>query len=315
MAQNSIDLAEATDLFLMSSPYSPKTKRNFGVFLRNTLTSYFAPARPLSEITHGDLVRFIAYCETKRGVSRSSLRQYSSFLRAFFKWGAASGYLEVDPAKSLTSPKVVNKERVKGVPLDHLRCLLDYTEQTSKRNYSLLLFLAVTGCRVGAASHLLRSNIDFRRKQVRVFEKGQRWVVYEFDEMTAVALDKWLAIRPETDHDYVWTSQRKSNPRLKESSIRRMLVLLCERLEIPSYSPHQFRHSVGEILASHDHSELSVASALNHRSLRSVRHYMPERLSETRHLRREIEATLYPDRVGDDEDSDDPGVSYLRIVK
>nr|WP_228845338.1 tyrosine-type recombinase/integrase [Phototrophicus methaneseepsis] len=110
--------------------------------------------------------------------------------------------------------------------------------------------------------------------------------------------------------------QRKSKPRLKEASVRWMLSRLCERLHLLTYSPHQFRHSVGEILASHDHSELAVASALNHRSLRSARQYMPERLTEIHHLRRETEATLYPDRVKSDKDSDDdPVVCYLRIVK
>jgi integrase len=142
-----------------------------------------------------------------------------------------------------------------------------------------------------------------------VFEKGQRWVIYDFDRFTAQALVKWLDQRPPAAHDYVWIGMGSKYPQLKATGIRKMLSDVCAVLKLPHYTPHQIRHSAGEILANNDHSELAVASALNHQNLQSARHYMPKRLAHTNHLRQEIEATIYPDRVGAKE------VPYLRIVE
>lgn len=311
-----IDLQEATELFLMASPYSPATKRNFAIFLRNTMTSYFAATRPLTEFTHGDLVRFINYCEQDREISRVSLRQYTAFLRAFFKWCAESDYIAADPAKSLVSPKVIHKsEPIRGIPQAHLRKILDFAELMSARNYALLLFMAVTGCRITAASRLKISKLDLARGQAEVFEKGQRWVYYEFDSFTANALNRWLQARPNVKHDYVWTSERQPYGLIKPAAIRQMMNKICDHLALPRYTPHQIRHSVGEMLASHYHSELVIASALNHQDLKSARHYMPQRLQETYQLRREIVATLYPDREVDENfEGKETSVPYLRIL-
>ncbi|WP_338048174.1 tyrosine-type recombinase/integrase [Phototrophicus methaneseepsis] len=300
----------------MATSYSPATKKNFGIFLRQTMTSYFSAMRPLTDFTHSDLVRFISYCENERGVSRASLRQYTAFLRAFFKWCNQSGYTEVDPAKSLMSPKVTQRpDPVRGIPTHHLRKMLDYTEQCNLRNYALLLFMSVTGCRVSAASKLEWSRLNLETYRAQVFEKGQRWVYYEFDSYTADVLAHWLQSRPAVDHDYVWTSERQPYGPIKPASIRQMLQKVCDHLKIPRYTPHQIRHSVGEMLASHYHSELAVASALNHQDLKSARHYMPRRLQETYQLRQEIVATIYPDReCGPTIEGRKTIVPYLRIV-
>ncbi|QPC82132.1 tyrosine-type recombinase/integrase [Phototrophicus methaneseepsis] len=312
-----ISLAEAADLFLMAAPYSQTSKQNYEIFLTKTLASYIAAARPVDEITHGDLIRFVAYCEHDRGVSCRSLKQYTYFLRSFFRWCLRAGYIENDPAAALLTPKCVKDgSRVRGIPPAHLRKMLDYTEQTSKRNYALILFMAVTGCRVRAASELRCSNLDLQLGYARLLEKGRRWVVYEFDQLTAAALSDWLMKRPNVDHDYVWTGRGPHYEPLKHQGIRSMLTYLCQKLELPHYTPHQIRHSAGEILANHDHSELAVASALNHQSLQSARIYMPQRMAETRHLRHDIEATLYPDRV--DSQLEKPravGRPILKIVK
>lgn len=303
-------LASAAELFLLAhSSYSPATKRNWSLFLTRTLTSYIASERPVSEITHGDLVRFVAYCEETRGVNRTTLKLYTGFLKRFFEWCYVTGYIDEDPARVLINPRTVKSQEVQGIPPEHLRKILDYAEMKSTRNYAVLLFMAVTGCRVGATSNLLIQNVNVTEGWALAFEKGQRWVTYEFDRLTARALSNWLAERPNCDHDYLWTGLGPDYRPFRHEGIRTMLMVTCKKLKLPHYTPHQIRHSVGEILANNDHSELAVASALNHQNLRSAHIYMPRRMQKTRHLRREIENTLYPDRTDEDE------VPKLRILR
>lgn len=293
---SSVTLAAAADLFLLASNYSPASMRNYRIFLQRTLTCFVAADRPVQQVTYEDLVRFLAYCEQDRAVVCLTLRHYTTILKTFFGWCVDVGYIERNPAQALKSPRCPDQRLVLGVPVDHLRRMLDYTEQANRRNYAVLLFMAVTGCRVSATSALRLDRLDISRGRASTYEKGGRWVVYEFDSLTAVALSDWLALRPNVDHPYVWTGPGPDYVQLKATGIRKMLHDLCKRLDLPHYTPHQLRHSAGEILAANDHSELSVASALNHKNPQSARIYMPKRLPQTRHLRREIEATLYPDR-------------------
>ncbi|QPC80621.1 tyrosine-type recombinase/integrase [Phototrophicus methaneseepsis] len=249
-------------------------------------------------ISYEDLVRFLGYCKQGRGVQARTLKAYTGYLRSFFGWCEAVGYIDRSPARALTSPKYIEPPKtVLGVPVAHLRQMLDFTEQASPRNYAILLFMMVTGCRVSATSNLLCGNLDLQQGSALVFEKGQRWVTYEFDELTAGALSNWLVQRPNAKHDYVWTGPGPKYVQFRATGIRKMLSDLCVRLRLPHYTPHQLRHSVGEIIANHDHSELAVATALNHKNLQSARIYMPQRIQRTRVMRREIESTLYPERA------------------
>lgn len=290
-------LAAAADLFLLASNYSPASLNNYRIFLRRTLPSFIASDRPVHLISFDDLVRFLTYCREERGVVCLTLRHYTGFLRQFFGWCVDVGYIERSPAAALKSPRCPDQRIVRGVPVTHLRRMLDYTEQANRRNYAILLFMAVTGCRVSATSALTLENLDIDNKRALVYEKGGRWVVYEFDQMTASALSGWLMERPAVGHHFVWTGPGPDYLQLQATGIRKMLYDLCRRLRLPHYTPHQLRHSAGEILASNDHSELSVASALNHKNPQSARIYMPKRLPHTRHLRREIEEALYPERA------------------
>lgn len=294
---SSVTLAAAADLFLLASTYSPASMRNYGIFLRRTLTAYIAADRPIHQIRFDDLVYFLAYCEQDRGVACLTIRHYTTILKSFFAWCVDVGYIEHSPAQALRTRRCDDQRLIRGVPVGHLRRMLDYTEQASRRNYAILLFMAVTGCRVSATSALRLDRLDISQGRASTYEKGGRWVIYEFDHLTSVALTDWLAMRPDVDHPFVWTGPGPDHQQLQATGIRKMLRDLCVRLDLPIYTPHQLRHSAGEILASNDHSELSVASALNHKNPQSARIYMPKRLPNTRHLRREIEATLYPDRT------------------
>jgi integrase/recombinase XerC len=305
----SITLQDAAEVFILGSPYANTTKQNYQIFLTHTFAAYISINRPVNDISHSDLVRFIAWCRKERGITAATAKQYTSFLRRFFEWCYEVEYVEQNPARALSTPKSQKTERVTGVPLDDLRKLLNYTEMGHPRNHAILMFMAVTGCRVTATSRLQISKLDLLQGQAEVFEKGGRWVIYDFDELTSAALRRWLDQRPDVDHDFVWTGKRSKDKPIGAHAISSMIETLCRRLGLPKYSPHQLRHSVGEILANNDHSELAIASALNHQDLQTARHYMPARMSHTRHLRREIEEMLYPDKVQSEEKP------FLRIIR
>jgi site-specific recombinase XerD len=233
-------LSEAVEAFLVScdGAKSPATVKWYRRRLGDLCG--FLGACDVATITVFDLRRFRASV-AGRGLSVWTLHGYVRAVRRLFRWLADEGVLPVHVASRLELPKLPKRPRL-GIPRDDAEKILMVARNTSPRDYAMVLFLAVTACRVGGLVGLRIADVDFARARAWVCEKGDKSRVVYLEARSLAALRAWLAVRPEVGHPFVFTSSRTGQP-LTTSGVYQALRDLARAAGVPhGWNPHNWRH-------------------------------------------------------------------------
>lgn len=271
-----ITLAEAYHRYLQVDR-SPYTTQNYQRIL-SRLVQAIGPVRDISRISSEDLEDwFYPTINGKKPLKRSTAVQYLGVIQRFFNDCRNRGYIPTSPADAL---RVRHNEEAprqsRAVPPAELREMLA-AARFNKRNYAVMLFLMVTGCRTGGICSLTLANLHLDQYRALVKEKGSRWEWVHFGEATAAALREWLAVRPRCDHDSVFTTTAGNGARpLTKHGFRSIVEELSKKVDASRiYRPHALRHSRGHSLAWKGVPESLTGEVLNHLSKDSTRVYYP----------------------------------------
>jgi integrase/recombinase XerC len=174
---------------------SPHTQRGyrqdleqFQEFLRR------AGVEDLGAVDYRFLRSYLAHLHT-RGFSRASIARKTSTLRNFFAFQFERGRLPSNPAAILASPKLQRKlPRVVSVQD------IDRSEQrgsisiyrTSLRDLAMVEMLYGSGIRVGELVGLDLGDVDFERREIRVFGKGSKERIVPVNEVALELLQTYL---------------------------------------------------------------------------------------------------------------------------
>ena len=157
---------EAWRYYLDDQGASPHTIKAFTADLR-LLTDYLPPDRTLGSITTQELIAFVDWLQTGRGVpcSPKTLARRITSIKAFFRWLHQHGILLADPAekvpqKSVLSPlpEVLTVEEVEAV----LKAAQAQraSPKPDARTYALVSLLLDTGIKKGECLTLTPESID-----------------------------------------------------------------------------------------------------------------------------------------------------------
>lgn len=204
--------------------------------------------RPLKTLTYTDLLTYTSEMNADNHLEPSSYRLYVQVIKTFFKWCADSDHMDRNPTRNIKLPKARKSSKNRAIPPGDLRKMVEYSRR-SARNYALMLFLIDTGCRVGGASSLRLSQLDLDEGMAVLEEKANPQMVVYFGERTAEALRQWLAVRPQSKHEYVFTRTKKSDRRLGRRGISIVVGRISERSCGVRYTGHQIRHAVASAWA------------------------------------------------------------------
>jgi integrase/recombinase XerC len=269
-------LAEAYNRFLQVDR-SPYTTQNYQRIL-SRLVQAIGPVRDISRISSEDLEDwFYPTINGKKPLKRSTAVSYLGVVQRFFNDCRNRGYISTSPADAL---RVRHNEeaprRNRAIPPAELRRMMAVAS-FNKRNYAVMLFFMVTGCRTGGITSLTRSNLYLDQYRAHVKEKGGRWEWVHFGEATAAALRAWLAVRPHCEHDAVFTTTSGNGARpLTKHGFRSIVEELSKKAGVSRiYTPHCLRHSRGHSLAWKGVPESLTGEVLNHLGKDSTRIYYP----------------------------------------
>ncbi len=160
---------------------SPHTQRGyrqdleqFREFMRR------AGREDLEEVDYRFLRSYLAHLHT-RGFSRASIARKTSTLRNFFAFQCERGRIPSNPAAVLSSPKLQRKlprvvsvqEIDQGAERASERGTINIY-RTSLRDLALVEMLYGSGIRVGELVGLDLGDVDFERREIRVFGKGAK---------------------------------------------------------------------------------------------------------------------------------------------
>jgi integrase/recombinase XerD len=92
---------------MVARQFSPNTVKAF-MYDLNIVAEYFTQKKPIGEIAHRDLERFVDWLVTGRGVpcNPKSLARRITTLKTFFGWLTESGAIRVDPAAPIVHQPV-----------------------------------------------------------------------------------------------------------------------------------------------------------------------------------------------------------------
>ncbi len=222
-----------------------QTLKQYKLVLNRVIADLGGTTRLLEEISPRELQRYQS--KNWGHLKRSTIAGYTAVLKTFFAWAVDKGYLEKSPADGLRRPpRAKDSAEPRAIPPEHLRQMLDYTRQTSVRNYAILMFLIATGCRVGGLLSVTLNDLDVAHYRASIRVKGGRSGKVFFGDKTRTALEAYLAWRPACGHDKLWVWDKQPYKPLQDGGVYAMIVDTCQRVHLPKeYFTHGTRHSVG----------------------------------------------------------------------
>jgi len=270
-------LQQAIEIFL--AEYKESTRLAYGSVL-HPLVEEFGARRRVRDIATMDLIQ---YAQDLKASDRAeaTIHKHIKTIKVFFNWLVKCGELDKDQNPSRAVRQIPVKHHVrqnKVITEAELKRLLDVVFGDPLK-YAIVSFIADTGCRVGGAAGLLRVHLDLENMSAIVTEKGDEVRPVFFGRAATVALEEWLAVRPEVEHDFVFCHSRGE---YTPAAISQMWRRACIRAGLRSLGPHSARHLFGHRMANNGVPISIVQKALGHKNMDITRMYFPDSIEEVK---------------------------------
>ena len=215
---------------------------------RRTLEKLSAalPGTGLFGATTPQVQAWLAAVQASPDHGAATLATYYRRARTFFNWAARMEYLDgPSPMAKMKPPREESPE----IPVPDIADLLQVLgacagkDFRARRDLAIMRLMLETGTpRASAMAQLRRDQLDLRRDQVTVMDKGRKERTIPFGPKAAHALTLYLRAR--AGHS------RAGSPRLflgtrgemTRDGIYQVIAYRCELAGVPVISPHKWRH-------------------------------------------------------------------------
>ena len=238
---------------------------------------------PVKHIDHITIREWLAELHAE-GKKKTSVARKLASLRTFFQFLVREGYLEVNPAKLVTTPRIEKKLPSHLSTEDAIRFIEtpDTTTDLGKRDRAILEFLYATGIRVSELVGIDMRDVMFKEKMVRVTGKRNKQRILPFGEPALQALMQYInEARPaflnncppvERDDKPVFLNYKGT--RISTRSVGRMVDKYIKlNPEIKNISPHSLRHSFATHMLDSGADLRDIQELLGHARLSTTQIY------------------------------------------
>ncbi|MCK4337638.1 MAG: tyrosine recombinase XerC [Candidatus Aminicenantes bacterium] len=210
---------------------------------------------------------------------KSTIARKLAAIRSFFQYSLKQRWIEDNPAKLLSTPKL-DKHIPSFLSEEEMQRFLDLpisTKPLDLRDRAMLELLYATGLRVG---ELVGSNIEdikFPERLIRVRGKGKKERILPFGKTAEESLQSYISIRSsihkgEIDEKAVFLNVRGG--RITSRSVQRIVDLYFRQTALRrKISPHSLRHSFASHLLSRGADLRIIQELLGHESLATTQKY------------------------------------------
>ena len=236
------------------------------------------------KIKKNDIFKFQSSLEGQ--ISPRSFARILSALKTFYKFlhmERAIDDITLNEVKSYPSPKykksmptfLCNEQVEKIVEKINLNENLD--DQAKKRDQAIIMLFFSSGIRLNELISIKLSDIDFSDNKIKVFGKGKKQRIVNFDSYTKDLMIQYLEmiqkypLVKEIYNNNLFVD--KKNKALKERKVQTIVMNNLKQLSLASYGPHTLRHSFATHLLNSGVSIKSIQSLLGHESLSSTQIY------------------------------------------
>lgn len=226
-----------------------------------------------------------------RKLSRNSVARKLSSLRSFYRYLFNKDLIKTNPFKYVTTPKK-EKRLPRYLGVEELEIIFntpDLNTPLGQRDKLILEVLYATGIRVGELVNIKLDDIDFYRKEIRIFGKGSKERIDPFGDYCLEAINLFLndgrrkiLKKHHTDSNYLIINEK--GKKITTRGIEKIIDNVIKKASLKKHvSPHMLRHSFATHLLNEGCDILTVKELLGHESLESTQiytHVSNERLRE-----------------------------------
>lgn len=229
-------------------------------------------------LTPTDVREYRQFLLNVQKAKASTINRQLAVLRAYGIWAKSSGSVPYNPVEGIKSiaqqkhaPKWLDRREQAALQREAERRIQAAKTAPAKRqairDHCILIVLLNTGLRVSELINLVMTDITLsdRKGELSVRAgKGDKQRVIPLNNTVRKALKTWFEIRPDTDSQNVFISQRGA---MKARAIQTLLEGLGNSARIQKMTPHIARHTFAKNLVNSGVSLEKVAMLLGHTSL------------------------------------------------
>jgi integrase/recombinase XerC len=218
------------------------------------------------------------------GHARATLQRRAAAARMFCAWAHETGHVEVDPAVSLRSPKIMRTlpptlEAATAAQMLNaaVAAVGEVGGPVAARDAAVLEILYATGIRVSELCGLDLADLDRARQVIRVFGKGSKERTVPLGRPAVRAVEAWLG-KPRAQLVTGESGQAmflgERGKRIDQRVVRRVVHRSLQMTEgAPDLGPHGLRHAMATHLLEGGADLRSVQEILGHASLATTQIY------------------------------------------
>lgn len=202
-----------------------------------------------------------------------------SALNSFFQF-LVPEYINSNPVASTHRPKMKDNPQVTYLTSEEIFKLLDHVSSSAQdrfknRDLCILKLGFSTGLRVSAIVQIDIDDIDFKRNQIRVTEKGDYDNFIMFGDNLKQQLLLWLSDREKyfenIDSKALFVSRQKQ--RITDKSVANLIEKYAQNVTDKKVTPHVMRHSCATNLYEKTGDIYLCARQLNHKNVSTTQRY------------------------------------------
>jgi len=260
--------------------FSLGTIEAYQLDIEKGLISFLRKQRKLEvgEITKDDIRAYLDYVATERDNCGATRARKLAAIKSFFNYLVENEGLKVNPAASIKSPRIPEKEPEYLTEEECIRLLETIARKSRprvrERDMAIAALFLHTGLRVSELTTLKLINVDFDRGQIKITRKGNKEQYLHLNGETVNMLTRYLAKRPEAENGRLFVGTNGNN--LDRWYIYRIVRRYLELANISKgkHGPHLLRHTFCTRLHQKGVGPFTIKDLAGHKSLNTTMRYI-----------------------------------------
>jgi site-specific recombinase XerD len=232
----------------------------------------------IGEVTKDDIRAYMDFVTGVRNNSVVTRARKLAAIKSFFNYLVENEELGVNPASSIKSPKIPQKEPVYLTDQESVHLLATIAQEAKPRvrdrDLAMVVLFLHTGVRVSELTNLESPNVDLERGQIKITRKGNKQQYLHLNEETVRVLTNYVANRPQGQNGRFFVGTSGGN--LSRSYVYRVVRRYLELAGIDKgkHGPHLFRHTFCTRLHRKGVGPFTIKDLAGHKSLNTTMRYI-----------------------------------------
>ena len=224
------------------------------------------------DITAEDVRDYFTYRQRTAKLNARTLSNMRLYLMSFFKWCVVEELMVKSPMDKIAPIKY--EKKVVEVLSDEEQEIIRSACKT-EREKAIIELLSSSGMRVSELVRLNRRDVNFDKREVIVYGKGQKERVCFFSGAAKVHLMWYLQERIDTN-EALFVTVKEPYHRINKAGVEFILRNIAKSSRVPSIhcNPHKYRRTFATNMIRKGAPNIAVSKMLGHSKLDSIQSYV-----------------------------------------